>query len=94
MVAPEEAAGASPRSVALVGVTGECVGRGGMQRNEPGLAELGPAKSEDAVGEVHVFARERPWGPEGASGLCGVPGRSHGRRTLVRKHLRAAHTQT
>ena len=50
--------GCSATRVAAVGVAGECLGRGRMERNESGLAELGLADDEDAVDEVDVVGRE------------------------------------
>ena len=48
----------SATPVAAVGVAGECLGRGRMEWNESGLAELGLADDEDAVDEFDVVGRE------------------------------------
>ena len=59
--------GCSTTRVAALGVAGQCLCRGRMERYESGLAELGLADDEDAVDEVDVAGRE-PAGPRRAAG--------------------------
>ena len=48
----------SKTRVAVIGVAGQCLGRGRMERDESGFAEFGLADGQDAVDEVDIVGRE------------------------------------